>query len=138
MDRIVDRIGLATGLAMIATLGTWTTADAAPACPGVALSRGAATPAEAAAVGRQIAKGALPIDAKLQVGQWSIFHVKPASADALYLFFHGDPSRTQRIYLSPGLGRPDEYQDIKQEVEQNAPGIPPALSSCFAHLVTGG
>ncbi|WP_155904913.1 hypothetical protein [Methylopila sp. M107] len=111
---------------------------AAPPCPGVMISHSAASPAEAAAVGRQISKGALPIDAKLQVGTWSIFHVRPATADPLYLFFHGDPAKTQRIYLSPGQGRPDEYQDIKQEVEQNATGIPPALSSCFAHLVTGG
>lgn len=113
-------------------------AHAAPPCPGVSASNGAANPAEAAAVGRQISNGALPIDHKLQIGPWSIFHVKPKSADALWLFFKGDPARTQRIYLSPGLGTPGEYADIKMEVEQNAPGIPPALSSCFAHLVTGG
>ncbi len=110
---------------------------AAP-CAGVAVTGGAASPAEAAAVGRQIAKGALPIDRKLQLGAWSVYHVKPATADALWLFFKGDPARTQRVYLSPGLGRPDEYQDIKREVEMNAEGIPPALSACFAHLVTGG
>ncbi|PZQ17051.1 MAG: hypothetical protein DI565_06610 [Ancylobacter novellus] len=113
-------------------------AVAAPPCPGVAVAGSAASPSEAAAVGRQISNGALPIDRKLSVGPWSVFHVKPKSADALWLFFKGDPARTQRIYLSPGLGRPDEYGDIKMEVEQNAPGIPAALSSCFAHLVTGG
>lgn len=111
---------------------------AAPLCPGVTVAHGASTPAEAAAVGRQISSGALPIDSKLSVGSWSVFHVKPKTADALWLFFKGDPARTQRIYLSPGLGRPDEFSDIRQEVEQNAPGIPPALSACFAHLVTGG
>lgn len=123
------------GLLLSVTLAP--SAFAAAPCPGVAVSAGAASPAEAAAVGRQIGKGALPIDRKLQVGPWSVFHVKPQTADALWLFFKGDPARTERIYLSPGLGRPDEYQDIKSEVEMNATGIPPALSACFAHLATG-
>lgn len=129
-------IRIALGLAF--TLSSALAAFAAPPCPGVTIAHGAATPAEAAAVGKQISSGALPIDGKLSVGQWSVFHVKPKTADALWLFFKGDPARTQRIYLSPGLGQPGEYQDIKMEVEQNAPGIPPALSACFAHLVTGG
>lgn len=127
-----------TTLALGLVLGSASAALAAPPCPGVTVAHGAATPAEAAAVGKQISNGALPIDSKLSVGPWSVFHIKPKTADALWLFFKGDPARTQRIYLSPGLGRPDEYGDIKQEVEQNAPGIPPALSACFAHLVTGG
>lgn len=132
----MSRATLAAILAVSALCPT--AAIAAPACPGVTLGKSATSPAEAAAVGRQISKGAMPIDARMQVGAWSIFHVKPATADALYLFFKGDPAKTERVYLSPGLGRPDEYRDIKQEVEQNVPGIPPALSSCFAHLVTGG
>jgi hypothetical protein len=113
-------------------------AFAASPCPGVTMTDGPGNPAEAKAVGGQISKGALPIDRKLQVGAWSVYHVRPGSADPIWLFFKGDPARTQRIYLSPGLGRPDEYQDIKSEVEMNATGIPPALSACFAHLVTGG
>ncbi|MFC7053486.1 hypothetical protein ACFQI3_12385 [Hansschlegelia quercus] len=100
------------------------------------MTPGAASPQEAAAVGRQISNGALPIDRKLQVGAWTVFHVRPG-ADQIWLFFKGDPAKTQRIYLSPGQGRPDEYQDIKSEVEMNATGIPPALSACFAHLATG-
>lgn len=110
---------------------------AAPICSGVAVSN-AAAPAEAAAVGRQISNGALPIDRKLQDGAWRIYHVRPQTADPLWLFFKADPARSERIYLSPGLGRPDEYEDIRREVEQNATGIPPALAACFAHLVTGG
>lgn len=128
-------------LSLLATAGLFAlpgSALSAPPCPGVTLAKTAASDAEAAAVGRQISKGALPIDAKMSVGPWSVFHVKPKTADALWLFFHGDPARTQRIYLSPGLGAPSEYAEIKREVEENAPGIPPALSSCFAHLVTGG
>jgi hypothetical protein len=125
-------------LSMILLLAGAAPALAGPLCPGVAVTGGAASPAEAAAVGRQIAKGPLPIDRKLAVGAWSVFHVAPKTSDPIYLFFKGDPARTQRIYLSPGQGRPDEYADIKSEVEQNAPGIPPSLSSCFAHLVTGG
>lgn len=127
-----------TSLGLLFALALPSAALAAPACPGVAVASSAASPSEAAAVGRQISNGALPIDHRLSIGPWSVFHVKPKSADALWLFFKGDPAKTQRIYLSPGLGRPDEYGDIKMEVEQNAPGIPPALSSCFAHLVTGG
>lgn len=113
-----------------------TSALAAP-CPGVTVSNAPASPQEAAAVGRQISKGALPIDRKLQVGAWTVFHVDPKTAEPIWLFFKGDPAKTERIYLSPGLGRPDEYQDIKSEVEMNATGIPPALSACFAHLATG-
>lgn len=124
--------------ALVLAAGLTGPAHAAAPCAGVTVSTAAANPAEAAAVGRQISKGALPIDHKLQVGAWSVFHVKPSTADALWLFFKGDPARTERIYLSPGVGRPDEYKDIKEEVEMNAQGIPPALSSCFAHLVTGG
>ena len=125
-------------VSLVLFLGSASMALAAPPCPGVTIAKSAASPTEAAAVGKQISGGALPIDGKLSVGSWSVFHVKPKTADALWLFFKGDPARTQRIYLSPGLGQPSEYQDIKMEVEQNAPGIPPALSACFAHLVTGG
>lgn len=131
----MTRIALA---ALPFLLALATPALAAAPCAGVNVSNGAANPAEAAAVGRQIAKGALPIDHKLQVGAWSIFHIKPGSADPIWLFFKGDPAKTERIYLSPGLGRPDEYADIKAEVEQNATGIPTALSSCFAKIVTSG
>ncbi len=124
-------------LSLMLATGSAATASAGP-CPGVAISAGAASPAEAAAVGRQISKGALPIDRKLQMGEWRIYHVDPKTADPIYLFFKADPARSERVYLSPGVGRPDEYQDIKSEVEMNATGIPPALASCFAHLVTGG
>ncbi|MET0314741.1 MAG: hypothetical protein ABW275_10155 [Hansschlegelia sp.] len=123
-------------LAVLCSLAAASPALAAP-CPGVTITGGPANPQEAAAVGRQISKGALPIDRKLQVGPWTVFHVAPGTAEPIWLFFKGDPARTERIYLSPGLGRPDEYQDIKSEVEMNATGIPPALSACFAHLATG-
>lgn len=125
---------LAFVLGILAASGS---ARAAASCPGVTLQDGPQPPAVMAAVGRQISDGALPIDLTLTSGSWRIYHVRPKTADPLYMFFHGDPARTSRIYLSPGLGRPDEYADIKMEVEQNATGIPPALSACFARLVTG-
>jgi len=73
-------------------------------------------------------------------GNWIIIHVAPPKAEAVFLFYAGNPltSRYVTEFSDMGMAMFHGEPAMKDWVLKNAPGIPPKLASCFVWYVTKG
>lgn len=90
------------------------------------------------AIGKQMNAADVEILSSFRTDRWTLLNVDAHQGDEAFLFYSGDPSSTRYIALWAGAARLDEGEEIRQWALSNAPGIPPALASCFAWYVTIG
>jgi hypothetical protein len=101
------------------------------------------SPASTAWLNDRLAPEARPLDGKkihfqeaLRYGHWQIILVQTDVSDDVFLFFPGDPGKSQPVTLWSGAATIFDEQAIFRWTEKNAPGIPTRLAKCFAWSVT--
>ena len=90
----------------------------------------------APALAKQLAARRVDVLDELRSGDWQIIYVDSHVADEAFLFYHGDPHTAHYITLWSGGAAPDEEASIRDWTTAHVPGIPTALTQCFAWHVT--
>jgi hypothetical protein len=67
---------------------------------------------------------------------WYIIYVGTHVSDEAFLFYKGDPTKSQYLTTWGGAAATNEEPEIKQWTLKNAKGIPSKLAGCFAWHVT--
>jgi hypothetical protein len=87
-------------------------------------------------IAKQLGAKHAEISQSFRFGGWIILYVSTGEADDAYVFYSGDPMRSNYVTLWSGAAREDENKEIQDWTLKNAPGIPRTLASCFAWHVT--
>lgn len=90
----------------------------------------------AALVERQLRIPTIRLLRSYSVGTWHVVPSSPNASDMIFMVYASDPLTNAYVALRKGAAPRSEEDAMKRWVEENAPGIPSSLASCFAWEVT--